>query len=500
MEKASTRRVRRLSGREYVNVLSDLLGPALAAEARALLPFEPHVAGFDNQDSALIVSAPFQEVLASVAEKVSAKVLPDSIAPCATAGGSTACLDAFARSFARKAYGRNLSAEEVARLMTVAATGESYATSVRLVVEVVLQSPHTVYASELGPLDAAPSPAKIALTPEELASQVSLLLTAARPDADLLRAAGEGRLATPDDLKREVDRLIRTPRAKEQLRSFIGGWLDMGPVQSAPKNVASFPAFSPAIAAAMQEEIDTFIDQKVAGGDGTFASLLSDTSAYVPAALQPIYGPDLQGGALDPKRRRGILSLPGVLTYHSADHHSGPVERGLLVRRQLLCQDVPAPPDSVLQRIAQNPIDTQDKAKTTRQKYEQHVTEAFCNACHGQFDPIGFGMEEMDGLGRFRTLENGLLVDSSGRLAQTDVDGPFTGVAALAEQLAKSQALRACFARHFYRFAESRPAKESELCLVDGMAKSFEQSGGHFRDLIVRYVTDSGFAFRRDDR
>ena len=173
----------------------------------------------------------------------------------------------------------------------------------------------------------------------------------------------------------------------------------------------------------MQEEVDAFIDAKVNAGQGTFLSLLTDTSAHIPADLAAIYGAELrtQNGtqSLDPKHRRGILSLPGVLTYHSADQHSGPVLRGLVVRRQLFCQDVPPPPASVLQQIAQHPIDPLDKAKTTRQKYEQHKTDAFCASCHDQFDLIGFGMEEMDGIGRYRTVENGLPVDTSGTLTAT---------------------------------------------------------------------------------
>src|SRR5207249_11643166 len=113
----STRRVRRLSQREYFNVVTDLLGPNAAAMAAGMLPFEPTVAGFDNQDAALQVSSAFQEAMANVAEKLSTAVDVTKRAPCSPAVGSTACLDAFARSFARRAYGRTPSTDEVQRML-----------------------------------------------------------------------------------------------------------------------------------------------------------------------------------------------------------------------------------------------------------------------------------------------------------------------------------------------------------------------------------------------
>jgi hypothetical protein len=173
---------------------------------------------------------------------------------------------------------------------------------------------------------------------------------------------------------------------------------------------------------------------------------------------------------------------------------------GLLVRRQLLCEDIPPPPASVLQKVAQNPIDSNDKARTTRQKYEQHKTQALCAACHQQFDVIGFGMEEMDGIGRVRSTENGLPIDSSGQLNGTDVDGAFNGVAELSTKLASSQMFTTCFVRQFFRFAESRPSQETDQCVIDSWSKSFTEGGGHVRDLIASYTTDPGFQARKEDR
>ena len=500
---AATRRVRRLSQREYFNVVSDLLGPDAVTQAAGMLPPEPNIAGFDNQDIALRVASAFQEGIADVAQKLSAAIDVAKLAPCATAAGSPACLQTFAQSFAKKAYGRAPTTDELARLSTVAATGETYAVSVQLIVETVLQSPYMLYASELGP-DAPASSPTVVLTPQEIASRLSLVLTGARPDDDLSKAADDHRLSTRDDLTIVVDRLLATPRAAQQLQLLVKGWANLGPVADAPKNPTVFPEFTPAVAAAMQEELDAFIDAKVKAGSGTFLSLLTDTSTHIPAALAPIYGADLvtQAGVqtLNPQRRRGILALPGVLTFHSADQHSGPIERGLLVRRQLFCTPVPPPPPDVVQMISQHPIDPNDTAKTTRQKYEQHKTQAFCASCHDQFDSIGFGLEQMDGIGRFRTTENGLTVDSSGSLVSTDIDGPFVGAADLSQKVASSPMFRTCFVWQFFRFAESRVAEPSEQCLVEDWSATFAKSGGHFRDLLVDYVNRPEFGTRKEDR
>ena len=500
---AATRRVRRLSQREYFNVVSDLLGPDAVALAAGMLPPEPNIAGFDNQDVALRVSSAFQEGIANVAQKLSQAIDAAKLAPCDMEAGSPACLQTFAGAFARKAYGRAPTAEEVARLLTAAATGDTYEISVQLLVETVLQSPYMLYATELGP-DVPAAPTTVALTPHEVASQLSLLLTGARPDDMLLKAADDDQLSLRDDLTKAVTRLLATPRASRQLSLLVKGWANLGAIAEAPKNPTVFPEFTPAVVAAMQEELDAFIDAKVNGGQGTFVSLLTDTSTHIPAALSPIYGAELSmpGGVLtlDPLRRRGILSLPGLLTYHSADQHSGPVERGLLVRRQLFCTPVPPPPPQVVEMISQRPVDPNDKAKTTRQKYEEHKTQRFCASCHDQFDPIGFGLEEMDGIGRYRTTENGLPVDSSGALISTDVDGAFTGIAELSQKVAASSMFEMCFVWQFFRFAESRVPEASEQCFIDAFAAAFAKSGGHFRDLLIDYVTRPEFGVRKEDR
>lgn len=496
----TTRRIRRLSVREYSNVVGDVLGPEFAERVLATLPGEPSLGGFDNQDSALFVSPSFFDRVAALAEDISLAIDVDALAPCAS-GDMASCLHDFMTSFATRAYGRAPSAEEFERLVNVAELGDDYENSVRLAVEYALQSPHFLYVSELGApeLEAVPGGA-ISLTPDEIASQLSFMLIGSRPDEELLRAARDTGFAQPDDVRQQVLRLLAEPRSEVELARFVRGWFELAPLSEVPKSEEAYPEFDQNLAAALQQELDAFISAKLADG-GQLRGFMTGQSVDVPEALVDIYGDDFVAGVgVNPERRVGLLSLPGFLAYHSSYHHSGPVERGLFVRRQLLCQAVPPPPQAVLDRIAQNPIDYDDETLTTRQKFEVHLDDTSCAACHQLFDPIGFGLEEMDGLGRFRTHEKGLPVDSTGALAGTDVDGPFEGVAELSNKLAGSARFERCAIEHFFRFAQSRASESEDACVLDAWAAALPEQGATIEDLIVAYTDHDIFSRRQDDR
>jgi hypothetical protein len=155
--------------------------------------------------------------------------------------------------------------------------------------------------------------------------------------------------------------------------------------------------------------------------------------------------------------------------------------------------------------LAAMPINTMDKTKTTRQVYETHKNMAgpmsTCASCHSLFDVIGFGMEEMDGLGRYRTMENMQPVDTTGQLNSPDVKDPsFKGVSELDAKLAGSPNFATCFVQQFFRFAEARTPLAADKCTVTTWAKAFHDGGEHINDLIASYISDPGFATRQEDR
>jgi hypothetical protein len=479
-----------------------LLGATAAATVASTWPAEPTVGGFDNQDAALFMSDSLTETVSDMAATIAAAADPTTIAPCATTGGSASCLQSFINTFVAQAYGRPLSTAEVTEYTTMAANATDYPTQVRMIVEMTLQSPYMIWNSELGPESlTTASTQPVPLTQYEIASQISFLVTGSRPDATLTQAAASNALSTSAAIEAQVQRLLPTAAGQASLSRFIEGWIEMGPMSTVPKDPTIFAAFTPAIATAMQQEYDQFVTAQLNGGNGTVADLLTGMSTNIPAALAPIYGSDLlANGTLDPTHRKGILSLPAVLTYTSSDVNSGPVERGLLVRRGLFCQTVAPPPSNLAAQIAATAPAGDTSAMTTRQQFEEHTANPACSGCHNIFDPIGFGMEDMDGIGRYRTTENGLPVDASGALTQTDVDGTFYGTAQLSAILAKSADVQQCMVQHFFSFAQLRDPGTTDQCVLNDWTNQFTAANGKIAALVTAQVANRDFIYREDDR
>lgn len=497
------RRVRRLSITEYLTVMRDLIGddvPLLVS-----IPPDPRAGGFDNNADKLSVNAGVIAHFTDVAEQVAAALPVDRLAPCGSGRAAGDCARSFATTFARRAYGRPLSADEAARLQNLfddAAATDGYPAGIRLMAEAILQSPHFLYRTELG--RQAQNHGPVALSPYEVASQLSFLVTGARPDDRLLDLADAGKLAFPDVLKSEALRLLETPRARVHLRRFLIAWLGLEDLDRLTKSNEFFPPpdFTPVIRDEMKLEIDRFLDHALGEGGGTLDALFGTSESFVtPLLASIIYKGDVLGpvgsGAtlvkLDPRHRRGILSLPGFLAVHATVARTSPVDRGVFVLRRLLCQDIPDPPPGVFIP----PLASPDRVRTTRQNQDDHARSPNCAACHVLIDPIGFGFEHMDGIGRFRTNEGGPAIDSSGRLNGTDVDGPFAGPAELTGKLLASRMVRACFVNHLWRWSEARDVKEGDGCALDDHLNNWLRSDGGIADLLVQFTTSARFTTRK---
>lgn len=470
----ANQRVRRLADVELDAVLSDLAGEPVVVSS-SLIP-DPRADGYDNDATALVVSGPKLESYLDAIEPLLDKIVAH--APCATR-------DCLARAIAPRAFGRPITDEEVAKLGSVFDAGGA-----RLVVEAILLSPSTLYRSEIGAADGQ-------LDDFEIASQLSFFLTGSRPDDALYAAATRGELHDPKVVRAHAERLLDTPRARQQMRRFAIGWLELGRLAGARRGI-EYPKFTPEAHAAMTEELGRFVEHTLFDGDGTFEALLTSDVTYPDPALAPIYGNDaLDAPAgdvavrVDASKRKGILSLPAFLTGHATRDGTNPVDRGLFVRTRLLCAQIGPPPRAALAM----PVDVlSDKTTTTRQKFEKHGTDPVCATCHSLLDPVGFGFEKFDAIGAFRDTENGQPVDDTGVLTDTDVAGPFAGPAQLADKLATSVDAKVCFVSQLARFADGRA--EDDVCRFQELTTSFSESGGRIRDLLLAWVTRRDF-FRR---
>ena len=493
-------RVRRLSNHELAGVAR-----ALAPDVVVTLPSEPNVDGYDNQDESLVVTGPKLDALVELADAVAASVARGFV--CAASEPRERCLSAFAERLALRLYGRRLSTDERSRLAlldasTQAASSEPF-DGPRVVAKAMFLSPHTLYRTELGPEGALPSPdaadpstSLVRLEPHELASAISFLFTGARPTAELLASAERGELDGSRGRERAARDLLATADGRREVERLVRAWLGVTDLSELYKLPEAHPAFSMALRDDMDRELSRFIDATIHGGDGTLRALFATPRAFPTAILGAVYGADLlappdaaAGTPTDPTFRRGIVSLAGFLAVHATADATNPVDRGLVVRARMFCDDFAAPPIAA-QMLTIDPLDA---AKTTREKFEVHGKDPACAGCHAAIDAAGFGLEGYDSMGRRREREYGRPVDTSGELIGTDVAGPFRGAGELGQKLAESDDVRRCFARQVYRFASGRrEASSSDVReLAEGLA------AGRATDALVRYVVSDSFVWRR---
>lgn len=526
---STPRRLRRLSLREIQLTLTDLL--QTPPQTFAWSAADPKVQGFDaNADSLIVASGSFED-FADMATLAAAAADVESLAPCPSGSLAVACASEFLASFAARAYGRQVTASERERLQalyTEGASGGDHASGVRLGIEAILSSPYFLYRSELGADSAQlgaestqpspdsaqpgaestqPSAAKVArLTPEETANALAFAITGARPDAHLLeRASHAPNFLNPNVLAEEATRLLATPRAEEQLLHFLRQWLGVDDIRAVNKIPADFPVFTPQMKASLDREVEEYLKRVVAPGVVTLDALLGGGSGFPDQGeVDSIYAADYAASdavpsagnftpiPLNPKLRRGVISLPGWLAAHSPVHRSSPVDRGLAIRSRFFCQSLPSPPPGAISSAP----GAGDGNQTTRQKFEAHSTDSKCTMCHHLMDPVGFGLEMMDAVGRYRETEKGLPVDSTGMLSGTDVDGEFRGPAELADKLRASRMMQNCFATQVFRFVVGREVEPGDQCALQQIQAAFADGSHTLPELVVQLVSQEQFILR----
>ena len=265
------------------------------------------------------------------------------------------------------------------------------------------------------------------------------------PDDELLRAADSGQLTTREQVTAQATRMLADDRSKIVLADFHRQWLELSKIETIEKDVTVIQGFTDDLRPLMRQETESFVDAIISSTKADFPSLLTAPFSFMNAKLAAFYGikgptgDAFQRVELDPTKYAGILTQGGLLALHAHANQTSPVHRGLFVRKQLLCDSPPPPPANV---VIDLPV--LDAKLTTRQRFSQHATTAFCGSCHQLMDPIGLGFEGFDPVGRLRTTENGIAVDVSGELVHTDVDAKFAGPVELAGKLAVSQQVEDC--------------------------------------------------------
>jgi len=411
-----------------------------------------------------------------------------------------ACIEEFALLLATKAYRRPLEPGEAQRISTLYDIGlaqrNDFRDGLSLIIAGVLQSPHFLYRVEFGrPAEA--DEAAVPLTSYEMASRLSFFLWNSMPDQALFDAAAEGALETPAQVEAQARRMVDDGRAVKSVTSFHRQWLRTKNLLDVSKNSRLYPGWDAGLAEDLLAAQDAFVEHIVWGG-GSLADLYTAPYAFMNEKIADFYGvdgvtgPEMVQVELDPEKHAGLLTMGATMALNAHSNQSAPIKRGVFVREQLLCQPLPQPPDNV-----DNSPPEIDPEATTRERFAAHTSNDACRACHELIDPIGFGFEKFDAVGRYRETENGAPIDVSGSIVSSeDLDGDFEGAVELAHNLAQSAQVQRCFVTQWFRFGHGRSEKDVDVCSLEDLSARFEAAEFDVRELLVAMTQTDAFLYR----
>lgn len=505
--------IRRLNKREYGNTLHDIFGvdPAIARE----LPDEVVGAGYTNNLSPLLIEK-YLSIANSVLDKsfappgskptaVQRRLLGE---PPAKGADPTAAARKVARSLARLAFRRPASDAEVDVLMRVFSlarqNGKPYPEALRLMVKATLMSPQFLFITPVNANSGGnktPGQAMVPLDDYQLASRLSYLLWATMPDSELSALADAGKLQDKAVLTAQVRRMLKDPRSRALFDGFGAQWLGVDKLESKTFDTAKFPQMTGKMRTAMYDEARLFF-QEILRDNLTLTTFIDSDSTYLNAGLATLYGMEgtvhgdqMRRVTLSNANRGGILTMPGILANSSFPNRTSPVNRGVWVLEQVLGENVPPPPPNVPK------LEKQDKQvianMTLRQRTELHRSNPVCASCHKVLDPIGFGLENFDAIGRWRTVD-----DSAGKI---DASGELPGglhFSTPAELKRIIAARKDDFCRNLTRrllaYALGRQLEGYDELVVDEMTDATRSDDYRMQTLVIGVVTSYPFTHRRE--
>jgi Protein of unknown function (DUF1592)/Protein of unknown function (DUF1588)/Protein of unknown function (DUF1595)/Protein of unknown function (DUF1587)/Protein of unknown function (DUF1585) len=493
--------MRRLTRREYNNVVRDLLGDTTKPASQFVA--ESAQSGFTNgADSALLsalVVDDFERAATSLALAATTASTFGTLVGCdpSDAAGQDACAAAFISSFGARAFRRELEPMQLAdyqALYTTAKARDGFTVAIELVIRAILQSPYFLYRLEFGAPDASGGEL-LHLAPEEVAARLSFLLWGTIPDAPLNQAAREGKLSTPEQVREQATRLLMSENGKAVFGDFHVQW---GQLATLPNQTKPAP-FSPDLGRLLIQETEEYVDQTLRKGDGTFTTLLTSPTTYLNQELANYYGiSGVTGTALVPhtftdSRRAGFLTQGSIMGNFAHGSEPSPVLRGKFILSQLICAPPQPPPDN-----ADTTLPAADPNKSPREQLIELTGSGSCAACHALINPPGFAFESFDGLGRYREVhDNGLPIDATSNVvAPADLAGNYTSHEDFVEALANSATVRQCVATKWFIYAHGRLPGAGDECSVQQAAARFK-TDGNIRELLLSITESPAFLYYR---
>ena len=498
--------IRRLNKNEYNYTIRDLFGIKLRP-ADQFPEDGGGEAGFDNNADALFLPPLLMENYAEAAGKIVQFVYGNAearqrylfVSPGPNLPAKQAARKVLER-WANAAYRRSPTKPEVDRLVSIfekeTRKNKSFAAAMQMPLIAILISPNFLYRAE----SERKNNEEYLVSQYDLASRLSYFLWSSMPDQTLFDLAKSGKLKGPDEIERQVKRMLLDEKSKALSMHFAGQWFGWELLRStANPDETKYPQFTFQLRVALYRESAVFFEHLIATNASSY-DLIDCNYAFLNEQLARHYqipgvtGPELRKVTLNNRARGGVLGMGSVLTATSLPLRSSPAARGDYVLTELLGTPPPEPP----MNVAQLPEDDRAvKAKTFREALVQHRQDPNCKACHELIDPIGFGLENFDAIGRWRTSQNGIPLKIAGEMP----DGTrFSSIGDLKERLMNDKEL---FARlmvsKMLSYALGRELTPYDRPVIRNVTNKVVADNGRIHTAFIEVAKSFPFRYRRND-
>jgi len=487
--------------------------PYSEAEMRLYLPSGDHVfrAGFIDDD--FVKNLTEKEAYSSKKNKYLNSIIfvgpyPADVEPasrkkiliCDPKSGQ-ACVEKIVSTLAARAYRRPVTPGEVASLLKFVALarsrGQTTEQGIALAIQAMLVTPQFLFRMERDP---NPTDAQEVhrISDLELASRLSYFLWSSMPDDELLGLAEAGKLHDQTVLDAQVKRMLADPRSTALPDNFAGQWLEIRNLDVVKPDPQKFPEWGPELRDAMKAETRMFFEY-VLRQDRPLSDFIDARYTFLNARLAKYYGipgvtgPDFRRVDLTTDQRGGILSQASVLTVSSYPTRTSVVIRGKYLLNNILGSEIPPPPADV-PALDESAVGT---LMSLRQQMEKHRADPLCSTCHNKMDPLGFGLENYNAIGQWRTTDGKFPVDASGTLPNgKSFNTPGEMRKLLMAQLPE---FSRCLTEKMLTYALGRGLHTYDRRTVEAIDRNVAASGYHFQSLIFEIVHSIPFQMGRGD-
>jgi hypothetical protein len=456
----------------------------------------------DVRVSALEIGGPYAQTTKPSAESLRKVFTCGHLA----GGHQPTCARKIISELGSRAFRRPLTQPEIERFTSLFALarrqGDSFEEGICLALQGILVSPHFLFRIERDPSPvttvALTDGADHLLSQHELASRLSYFLWSSMPDDILRDCANRGTLRNPGVLAAQVRRMLKDKRSSALAENFGGQWLQFRALESVHPDRERFPNFDAYLRMSMRRETEMFLDNLIRD-DRSILDLLVGKYTFMNERLADFYGiagvegPEFRRVDLTDTPRGGILTQASVLTVTSYANRTSPVLRGKWILENILNAPPPPPPPGV----PTLDVTSVGKEASLRQQLEEHRKNPTCASCHARMDPLGFGLENFDAVGAWRTNDGKIAIDSSGSLP----DGrSFRGPEGLTAVLkADRGAFAECLTAKLLTYALGRGLERYDRSTIKSITKQLEANDYRFSTLVMEIVNSKPFQMRRGD-